>query len=125
MPSADDTDRRVDGLLASYGALTRDVGVLYERTDFAALDRAAIRQAHKEGLGEVRAALERLEKRMGEKIDAVDEDCKGFREEYRNDRKESRVSGRTVAVALITGSCAVLAALVAAAATILAGGGPG
>lgn len=105
--------RRTDGLFVSYGELLTQLGRFEERGD--SWDEA--HRTHREALKEMREQLYR-------EVKGVSKECKDFHEEYRRDRAEElkgRVSNRTIIIALIAGSCTVLAALISAAAVVLSG----
>lgn len=111
MTPAEDEQRRVDGLLASYGELRGELTRLDERT-----------------LAQIRA-IKDLEGRLMARIGDVDDTCEEFRVEVRStwaeeraEREKRKASSRTVVVAIIMSAATVLASIVAAAAVIVTGG---
>lgn len=104
--------RQIESLFVTFGELTRDGARHDERLDGTITNMAA------------------MEQRLVERIGTVADECKQFRAEYRADRKaalersdSTKASSRTIVVAMIVGSCTVLAAIVAAIAAVLTGGG--
>lgn len=101
-------ERQLEGLLASYGSHAVILAQYGERLAAAAEDRDDLRELIIEVRGE----------------------CRTFRDEYREDRKaalersdKAKASNRLLVGAIIAGSCTVLAAIIAAVAAIVTGGG--
>lgn len=123
--STDDVERlakRLDDLMASYGALMQTQTRHDERIDNAAADRAEIRQEIKDLEGQLLSAIGRSEQRTRERIEHVGKECHGFWDEYRRDRERalerserSKISNRTLAIgagAAVISACGVIVALI-------------
>ncbi len=135
----DKLDRKVDGLMASYGELREAQGRHDERIDGAADDVAALRGDVKELERELLDAISRSEGRQRELVQTVKASCdqgwsdmRKWVEAFELERKAERVreadraersktSGRMLAVGVVAAVISAIGVVVALGAVVLGG----
>lgn len=114
-------ERQVDGLLASFGDMTKTLVEHTERIRAATEDRRRLADAGQAAREDTLAAIGRVEERLTRRIAEVDANCRAFAAEYRDDRQRARLSNRTVVLTVLAGSFAVLASVAGSLIVVLGG----